>query len=230
MGIDGGHMDSLILYNYYRSSSSYRVRLALHYKKLTFEYRPINLLTQENRQAEFLAIHPSGQVPVLEHGEIRLSQSLAIIQYLEQKFPHTPLLPEKNQTDFFRIWEFAETINSTQPLHNFPVLKSLESEGFSQSQVHRWILQVLDNSFRTLKGLRDRFSHPHIWALGKQISLADCLLIPQLYVAIRFEYPLKDKFPEFEALRIRYLELDWVRAAHPHAQPDCPENLRDQYW
>lgn len=210
------------LHTYWRSSSAYRVRIALSFKGLAYESVFVHLLREggEQHRASFLAKNPLGQIPVLEltegDTEAVLTQSVAIIEYLEERFPEPPLLP-KDLLARARARELAQLIQSgIQPFQNLGTTDFL-SEVAPELDKQRWFdrfigrgLAILEERARTLSG---RF------LLGDQVSIADVLLVPQLYAARRLNVRL-DPLPKLLAIEAHCLELPGFAAAHPDRQPD----------
>ena len=213
-------MGTLILYSYYRSSSAYRVRIALHFKKIPFQYQAVHLIKSggEQFQEEFKKQNPFCQVPVLKHEEKILSQSLPILLYLEELQPQTPLLP-KDSFQKAKILSFCEGIGSgIQPLQNLSVLKYLEKEiqadKFQWSQF--WITQGLKSCEDFLK------PHAKTFCFGETLSFADLFLIPQMYNAKRFKVDTK-KLPLLESINEQCLKLPAFQKALPENQADAPK-------
>lgn len=211
-------MDSLTLYSYYRSSCSYRVRIGLYFKGLSFNYKAVHLLKSggEQFQSEFRKINPFSQVPCLKHGDLFLNQSLPILLYLEKLKPEPSLLPE-NSFQAAEILSFCEMINSgIQPLQNLSVLKYIEStvqsDKFQWSK--HWIKRGLAACENFLKGRTKAF------CFGDKLSLADCFLIPQIYNAERFKVDIKD-FPVLGRINKHCLTIPAFEKAHPDNQPDA---------
>ena len=214
----------LQLYNYFRSSASYRVRLALHYKELDFEYLPVHLLKNQGEQhsPSYKQLNSLSQVPTLIHqtpkGAIALSQSVAIIEYLEEVFPQKRLLPND---PFLRgkIREFAEGINSlAQPMGNLGTLQHLENHYQFDTQMKTdWIQFWNHKALGHLEGLCQKFHGK--FCFQDQFSVAECFLLPQLFTARRFKVDLTP-FPRLQEIEKRCLELPFVKKAHPENQID----------
>ena len=212
-------MNSVCLYSYFRSSCSYRVRIALYLKKIPFIYKPLHLTKKggEQFQKNFQQISPFAQVPCLEHNGKYLSQSLPIILYLEELWPHPPLLP-KDPFQKAEILSVCEMINSSiQPLQNLQVLKAVEKEfqGDKLQWAQLWIQKGLTALETFLKPKTGNFS------FGNSLTAADLFLIPQLYNAQRFQIPLT-LFPALKHIHSQCLQMDAFRKAHPDSQPDTP--------
>ncbi len=210
------------LHGYYRSSTSYRLRIALELKGLEYEYVPVNLLKAEQKGEVFTSRNPFGSVPLLEAGGKDRVQSMAQIEWLDEAYPDRPLLPA-DLDDRYVARELAYAIATElhAPL-NLPVLKYLANEyGKSQDEIAVWYRHWLA---RTLDPLEARLAQ-----LGTGDFLFDkpgffevCLL-PQVYNARRFEFDFSDK-PHIERIEAACLALPEFQRAHPDAQPDNPEN------
>ncbi len=175
------------LFTYYRSTSSYRVRIALALKGLDYQALPVNLLKGEQRGADYLALNLQGRVPALrlESGEL-LVQSPAIIEYLEEAFPETPLLPRAPEARA-RVRGVAAIIGcDVHPLHNVSVLNQLRQLGHDEAQVNQWIGHWISQGLAAVEQLigDDGF------CFGATPGVADVYLIPQLYAAERFNIDL----------------------------------------
>ncbi len=212
----------LRLYSYWRSSSAWRVRIALHWKQVSHELVAVHLVRDggEQHQPGFLERNPMAQVPVLEwiHGEHawRLSQSMAILEWLEERYPQPPLLPE----DPFaraRARELAQlVVSGIQPLQNLAVLQRIEALGGDRrAWASAWIERGLSAMERKVAECAGTF------CVGDEVSLADVCLVPQLYNARRFGVPV-ERFERLAAIERACAELPPFQAAHPDAQPDRP--------
>lgn len=217
-------MSSIVLYNYFRSSTSYRVRLALHHKGLTFDYKPVNLLKDEQLSEDYKKINPLGGVPTLVHDGKIIPESFAIIEYLDEVFPQTALLP----TDPYlraRIRQVCEVINSfMHPMANLKTLKYLDAKhGYDQNQkdewAQHWIYQGLEVLETTLKEFSGTYS------FGDQITMADLFLIPQLLTSQRYKADIS-RYPTLVKINDNCLKLESFKKAHPFAQVDTPEEFR----
>lgn len=206
----------MTLYAYWRSSSAWRVRIALQLKGLEHRIASVNLLTGEHRSAAHLARSPLGQIPVLELEDgTCLTQSLAICQYLDAVAPSPRLIPA-DAIGAAQVWAMAEVINSgTQPLQNMTLLKKVEALGADRVA---WGQEVIGDGLRALQTLseptRGRF------LFGDQVSLADLCLVPQLYNARRFKLDLSELQALVDIER-RCVALPAFEQAHPSAQPDA---------
>lgn len=205
------------LYTYYRSTSSYRVRIALALKGLDARHLPVNLLQGEQRQAAFRAVNPQGRVPALrtDEGEL-LIQSPAIIEYLEERFPVPALLPADPLQRAHQRGVAALIGCDIHPLHNVTVLNRLRGLGVAEDGVNQWIAHWIGEGLAAVEALiGDQgfcFGHP---------GLADVYLLPQLYAARRFNVDLA-AFPRILRVERLALEHPAFRQAHPDAQADKP--------
>lgn len=210
------------LYNYYRSSASWRVRIALGLKGIPYEYRAVHLSNDEQYAAGYLAINPQSQVPVLELDDgptpRRIAQSLAIIEYLEERFPEPALLPKEPWLRA-RARQLAEVVNAgIQPFQNTP------TTGYVRDVLHgdvsAWLRHFLARGLNALE--RSARETAGTFLVGGHPSIADVCLIPQLYSARRFEVPLGG-YPTLLRAEAACNALPGFAAAHPDRQPDAPK-------
>ncbi|MEA5445964.1 maleylacetoacetate isomerase [Gammaproteobacteria bacterium AB-CW1] len=211
------------LYTYWRSTAAYRVRIALHLKGLRCEQEPVHLVKDggEQHKGEYRAINPQGLVPTLVDGGHVITQSLAILEYLEEKHPEPALLPSK-PVERARVRSLAQIIAcEVHPLNNLRVLQYLSNElDVSDRQKTRWYHHWLEQGLKPLErrlaneGRTGRFCH------GDSPTLADVCLVPQLYNARRFDFPL-DAYPTLRRIDEACRELNAFRASAPEAQPDA---------
>ncbi len=206
------------LYGYWRSSSSWRVRLALHLKGLVFENVPVHLVRAGGEQfgATHTARNAMQQVPVLVvDGHHPISQSLAIIELLEELHPDPSLLPER-PISRAHAREYAELINAgIQPLQNLDVLSKIESQGGDRMA---WGQRVVSKGLAALEEKAVRTSEEYL--VGDQVTVADICLVPQMYNARRFGVDLSP-FPTLVAVDGRLSKLPAFERAHPSVQPDA---------
>jgi maleylacetoacetate isomerase len=178
------------LYNYYRSSSSYRVRIALNLKDISYEMIPISLINHEHKTSEYLAINPQGLVPTWVDKNITLTQSLAIIQYLDDIFPKNRLIPEDINLKA-HAWQFSLIIAcEMHPLNNLCVREYLQRKQWTPNEVLDWYHNWLKNGFDSYEALLNQHQFGKHFTLNKTLSLADVCLIPQIYNALRFEFDM----------------------------------------
>jgi len=211
------------LHNYFRSSASYRVRIALNLKGLGYEYHSVHLSRGGGEQLgpEFRALNPQSLVPVLEDGGQRIAQSLAIIEYLEETHPHPPLLP-KSAGERARVRALALSIAcEIHPLNNLRVLNYLTGElGVSEEAKLLWYRHWLALGLAALEAELAGSRHTGNFCHGDSPTLADCCLVPQLFNARRFDCDLSS-FPTLLDLERRCNELAAFRDAAPDRQPDA---------
>lgn len=211
------------LYSYFRSSSSYRVRIALNHKNMPYEYVPVHMLKDGGEQLKdaFSQLNPKNEVPVLADKNITLAQSTAIFMYLDRINLGNPLLP-KELPYFEKCVELMEIINSgTQPLQNLSVLKKLKKDfQISDEQKNDWIKHFI---FQGLKAYQDKLNKDFIFSLGEEPTAADMFLIPQMYNAHRYEVDMSE-LDHLLKIEKNCLELEVFKKAHPDVQPDSPES------
>ena len=212
----------LSLYTYFRSSAAYRVRIALALKDLEWSALPVNLAKGEQRDPENLVMNPQGLVPTLKTEQGNISQSLAIIEYLEQRYPQPPLLPA-DAFDRATVRSLAYQIAmEMHPLNNLRVLKFLRSDlGLAEDDKLRWYQHWIAQGFSAFEATLKSCSNG-VFCYGTAVTLADICLIPQVYNAQRFECPLDD-FPLITEIYRHCLSQQAFRSAAPESQIDFPE-------
>ncbi|MDO5691023.1 MAG: maleylacetoacetate isomerase [Pseudomonadota bacterium] len=208
------------LYNYFRSSASFRVRIALHLKGLTYDYQPVHLAKGEQKQAAFTAMTAEGLVPVLELDDgQRLTQSMAIIEYLDEAHPLPALLPS-DAVGRARVRALAQVVAcEIHPLNNLRVLKYLAhdlqaSEDAKSDWYKHWVRLGLQSYEARLAERSGTYSH------GNAPTLADCCLVPQIFNAQRFDCDLSG-LPHTMAVFDACMRLDAFQKARPSACPDA---------
>ena len=209
------------LHGYFRSSTSYRVRIALNLKGLAYETVPVNLLKAEQRGEAFRALNCFAGVPALEAEGRIYAQSLAILEWLDERYPEPPLLPHGIDHRFAaRELAYAIATELHAPL-NSPVLAYLERDlGLSPQAVRAWYHRWLG---KTLTGVEARVAqHATGDFLFDAPGLFEAVLIPQLYNARRFAFDLS-AMPHLTRIEAACLALPAFVAAHPDNQPDAPE-------
>ena len=217
--------DRLRLYSYWRSSAAYRVRIGLNLKGLPYELYPVHLLRDggDQHRPDFRTVNPQGLVPVLEHGQRNLRQSMAILEYLDEVWPENPLLPATAR-DRQRVRALAQLVAcDIHPLNNLRVLQYFEREWHvpqpeRDEWVRHWIILGLD-AFEAM--LAD---HPSTGEFcdGTTPTLADCCLVPQLYNARRFALDIA-RWSTIQRIEAACLAHPAFDAARPENQPDAPE-------
>lgn len=211
-----------VLYSYWRSSCSWRVRSVLELKKIPYEYRAINLIKGEQYGEEFRHINPLSQVPTLQfqtsdgHNEI-LYESMAIIDYLEQTFP-TPSIYPKDPIERAKVIAISETIVSgIQPIQNLGVMRKIEELTGSKDKSVEWSREWIRKKFQSLETMLESMSGQYTF--GNQLTLADICLVPQIANAIKFQIDMNE-FPLLKRLNEFLLTIDSIQKAHPSNQPD----------
>lgn len=209
------------LYGYWRSSASFRVRLALYLKELEFEYHPVHLVKDggEQHTPEYRKLNPAGLVPTFVDDKVTLNQSLAIIEYLDERYEQHPLLPSAT-VDKARARALAYDLAcELQPVTNLRVLKYLTGElNCSDEQRNDWIHHWVHQSFTAFEQRLTETAGDYCY--GDSVTLADICLLPQVYNAERFKVPL-DNYPTLTAVHDRLQELNAVQQARPENQPDA---------
>jgi maleylacetoacetate isomerase len=205
------------LYGYFRSSAAYRVRIALNLKGLSYEQVPVNLLKGEQAGADYAAVNPQMRVPALDTGEAILTQSPAILEYLEEIHPEPALLPAEPLRRA-KVRAAAALIGcDIHPLNNLSVLRYLKRTlGHDQPAIDAWYVHWVRQGFDAL----ERLIEPGPYAFGAQPTLADIYLVPQVFNARRFEIPL-DSYPKIAAVDAACAGIDAFRRAEPGNQPDA---------
>lgn len=209
------------LHAYYRSSTSYRVRIALNLKRLAYDIVPVDLLAAEQRGDSYRAKNPFAGVPALETEGRVLAQSMPIIEWLEERFPDPPLLPSAVDDRFVaRELAYAIATELHAPL-NSPVLAYLKDElGHDQAAIDAWYRHWLA---KTLVPIEQRLAQRGARDfLFEAPGLFEIVLIPQLYNARRFAFDL-GAMPHLRRIEAACLALEPFGRAHPDRQPDAPE-------
>ncbi|CAG8482468.1 9533_t:CDS:2 [Scutellospora calospora] len=199
-----------ILYSYYRSSCTWRVRTCLNWKGIDYETRFVDLLKDEH-----------ALVPTLEIDDVVLSQSVAILEYLEEIRPEKPLLP-KDPYKRALVRSLVQAIaGDIQPLQNLSVLKYLERSGANKNE---WIKFCICKGFDGVEKQLEKTQGKY--CVGDEVTLADVCLLPQVYNARRYEIDLTN-YPRIQKIADNLSKLEAFKKAHPHNQDDCPVELRD---
>ncbi len=208
------------LYSYFRSSAAYRVRIALNLKGLPYELVPIHLTKDggHQRKADFAAINPHMRVPALElsSGDV-ITQSLAIIEYLDDIHPEPPLLPA-DALKRAHVRAIAQTVAcDIHPLNNLVTLQYLKNTmKHEQAEIDAWYHHWVIEGFKAIEAM----IAPSPYACGAQVTLADLCLVPQVFNARRLKVPL-DAFPKIVAVDAACLKLAAFDQARPENQPDA---------
>jgi maleylacetoacetate isomerase len=209
------------LHGYWRSSAAYRVRIALNLKGVQVEHCPVHLINNggEQHSASYQLLNPSELVPTLEEGELSLNQSLAIIQYLEDSYPQTPLYP-KDPAQKAAVMAFALDIAcDIHPLNNLRVLQYLTGPlALSEAEKMQWIQHWLAVGFSALESRLQQTARRYCF--GDQITVADLCLVPQVYNALRFQLDMTN-YPQISAIYQRCNEVEAFAKAAPERQVDA---------
>ncbi|AOK25165.1 maleylacetoacetate isomerase [Burkholderia ubonensis] len=211
------------LYSYFRSSASYRVRIALHLKQLPFDYVPVHLLRDGGQQLkdEYRALSPDSLVPTLVDGDAALQQSLAIVEYLDETHPEPPLLP-KAPIDRAYVRSIALQIAcEIHPLNNLRVLKYLKHMlQVPEEAKNDWYRHWIEAGFATLEARLANDPRTGKLCFGDTPTLADICVVPQVFNANRFAIDTS-RFPTIQRIYDHAMTLDAFKAAAPGAQPDA---------
>ncbi len=209
------------LHNYFRSSTSFRVRIALNMKGLAADYRPVHLRKGEQRGQTYLALNPQGGVPALELDDGRvLTQSMAILEYLEETHPEPPLLP-KQPLERARVRSLAYAIAcDIHPLNNLRVLQHLKRLGQDDAGVADWSRHWIAVEFAALEQRLAREPETGRFCHGDTPTLADLCLAPQFFNGQRFDCDMAP-YPTIRRIHESCMEIDAFKQAHPLEQPDA---------
>jgi len=211
------------LYTYFRSSAAYRVRIALNLKGLDYEAVPVHLLREggQHLMDNYLTINPSGLVPALQDDRMTLTQSMAIIEYLDELHPMVPLLP-KDAVGRARVRELAQIIAcDIHPVNNLRVLKYLVKHlGLSEEAKTDWYRHWVIEGLRSVEAHLARNLGTGRFCHGDTPTIADCFLVPQVFNAQRFDIDV-DAYPTVARINALCVDLPAFKAAHPSQQPDA---------
>lgn len=211
------------LYTYYRSSAAYRVRIALHLKRLTYDAVPVHLTRTggEQRQPDYLALNPAGLVPTLDDDGVVLTQSLAIIEYLDETHPQPALLPGA-ATERARVRALAQAIAcDIHPINNLRVLQYLTREfGVGDAQKNAWYRHWVEVGLEAVEAMLADDPGTGVFCHGDTPTLADCCLVPQVFNARRFDCDL-GALPTVMRIVGHCEAMDAFQRAAPAAQPDA---------
>ena len=209
--------EALVLHGYWRSGTSYRTRIALNLKGVAYEQLPVDLRAGDQRSKAFRALNPQGLVPALETSDGVLTQSSAILEWLEERYPEPSLLPSApGERAIVRAMAMAVACD-IHPLGNLRVLKYLKQPlGHEQPAIDSWIAHWIGEGFAALETMIAR--HGGRFAFGDSLTLADCHLVPQFYAAQRYSVDLSG-YPRLVESARNAMAEEPVRRAHPDYQP-----------
>jgi maleylpyruvate isomerase len=206
-----------ILHGYWRSGTSYRTRIALNLKGVDYETAPVNLIEGAQKSEAYLALNPQGLVPALEVDGAVLTQSPAILEWLEETYPEPQLLPD-DALGRAAVRAMSAVVGcDIHPLNNLRILKTLRKAFEADpAQIDEWAQRWIAEGFAALEQLIER--HGGRFAYGDRPTLADCYLVPQVYSARRFNLDL-EPYPRLRAACAEAEALPEVATAHPDRQP-----------
>ncbi|OSZ41269.1 maleylacetoacetate isomerase [Alcaligenes faecalis] len=214
----------MILYSYFRSSAAYRVRIGLNLKGLDYQIKPVHLLKDggQQHQPDYVQINPVQLLPALDDDGLIITQSLAILEYLDERYPELPLLPKASAE---RAWarSMAQTVAcDIHPLNNLRVLQYLKNELHAEEDArNQWYRHWVQVGLEGLEALVQRHGKKdHLFIFGDTPGIAEICLIPQMFNARRFEIDLS-AFPRLLAVEEKCLELSAFQEAAPDRQPDA---------
>jgi maleylpyruvate isomerase len=212
------------LYNFFRSGTSHRLRIALNLKGLAYDYVAVDLRTEEHLGAAFKALNPQGLVPALADGELVLTQSPAIIEWLEERYPTPPLLPPGRE-DRARVRALAALVGcDIHPINNRRILEYLRNTlGCDEAAVNAWCATWINAGFEALETMLAADRQRGAFCFGNTPTLADSYLVPQVESARRFNVDLTP-FPKIVAIDKACSGIDAFRLAAPALQPDAPRS------
>ncbi|CAN9502178.1 unnamed protein product [Ophioblennius macclurei] len=208
-----------VLHGYFRSSCSWRVRIAFALKGVEYDQIPVNLIQDGGQQhtEKYKTLNPMRQVPAVEIDGITITQSLAAIQYVDETRPGPHLLPADPKKRA-QVRVISDIIASgIQPLQNLSVIQKIGADKV------QWSQHFIDRGFQALEPILKETAGKY--CVGDEVSMADICLVPQVYNAERFKVDL-EKYPTIRRLNESLLELEAFKVSHPSRQPDTPADLR----
>lgn len=209
---------SFVLHGYWRATAPYRVRIGLALKGVAYDNVPVDLLAGEQRGEAYRAVNPQGLTPALDIGGRVLTQSLAILEWLDETYPDPALLPAA-PIDRATVRAMCGIVAcDIHPLNNTRVGRALNQLGVEQPKILEWIQGWIRDGFDALEPMVAR--HGGGFAFGDTPTMADCLLVPQVYSARRYQVDLA-AYPAIVAADARATALPAFQAAHPDRQPDA---------
>ncbi len=216
----------ITLYSYFRSSTAYRVRIALNLKGVEYEIVPVHLAKGEQFADMYRLINPMAAVPVLDHDGFRVSQSLAILNYIDNVAPNPPLSPIDDIQGQAYVRQVALAVaTDIHPLTNLKVLKKLGTMfGASEDQKNEWYAHWALDGMRAVETMLLDCGRTGKFANGDAVSVADLCIVPQMYNMRRYHLPL-DEFPICRHIEENCMALTAFQTASPEMQPDAPDDL-----
>jgi maleylacetoacetate isomerase len=209
------------LYTFFRSSTSFRLRIALAYKGLAYEPCYVSLPKMEHRTPAYCALNPQQLLPLLMEGDQGYIQSMAIIEYLDETYPDPPLIPKDIRSRAY-VRAISQIIGcEMHPLNNVRVLKHLKAQfGADESATKAWYAHWITEGFRGLEDyLADARLHG-VYCLGDSVTMADICLVPQVFNAARFDCSV-DGYPIIKGIFERCMKLDAFLSTQPNTQKDA---------
>lgn len=209
------------LYGYFRSSASYRVRIALSLQGLDYDLEPVHLRRGEQRAPDFLERNPQGLVPALSDGKALLTQSLAIIEYLEERVPEPPLLPEE-PADRAWVRALAQVVAcDIHPINNLRILQYLEKDlALDSDAVAAWARRWIEHGFGALEAMLKDDPRTGDHCVGDLPTLADICLVPQVFNSQRFAVAMS-RYPTLARIHDNCMRLPAFSDQAPERQPDA---------
>lgn len=211
------------LYGYWRSTAAYRVRIALNLKQISYTQESVHLVKDGGQQhlPEYLALNPQSLVPTLVDDTLVITQSLAILEYLEEKYSRQALLPEDLKMRALARQLCQLVACDIHPLNNLRVLQYLSNQlAITDEQKTAWYHHWIKQGFQAYENLLEQHKISGDYSLGEELSLADVCLIPQIYNANRFDLDMR-QFPRLVSINENCLKLQRFQNAVPENQPDA---------
>lgn len=214
----------MILYDYFRSTACFRVRIALHYKNISYQQQFVHLARDGGEQfsATYQQKNPQSKVPLLIDNDHTIIQSLAILEYLEEQYPNPPLLPNDIYARAY-VRSIANLIAcDMHPLNNIRVLKYLTHDDLKLSEEQKmiWYHHWLKDGFDALEKILEKNESRGRCCYGDEPTMADICLVPQVYNANRFNFSL-ESYPLIKSISDHCLEFPFFQKAYPDNQPDA---------